>query len=393
MTYTSLLAIVPFLIIVFAIMSSFPAFDVVRSQIEATIFDAVVPETGAAMRNYLSVFVQSASDLTTFGVFGLALTALFLLATIESTLNHVWHVEHERPLLTRFLVFWAVLTLGPLLIALSFALSSGLVNWAMGLVQGEFGLPGVPDPRNWPEPIKGLIRLTINMIGFTALYFVVPARHVRLVDSVIGAAFAALSFELLATGFDTFILSGKTYQTIYGAVAAVPIFLVWIYFCWMVVVLGAVIAAALPDWRQPTASAEKSQPEAAQRLNVALALLARLYRQSQSGGTIAESHLVEGLPTMHRDEILERLLAAGYLAEADSGGLVLARDAHTTTVANLVVDIGVALGSPPTVERLEKKEFDTIYDLLSRLHSTEMEILGRPLVDFFHDRAAAPVKV
>lgn len=387
LTYTSLLAIVPLLILVFAIMSSFPAFDTVRIQIEKTVFDAVVPETGAAMREYLSGFVQGANDLTTFGVVALALTALFLLATIESTLNQVWHVEHSRPILVRFLVFWAILTLGPLLIALSFALTSGLLNWMFGVMQGEFGLSSLPGPGNWPEPIKRTISLTINIVGFTALYYVVPARHVRLMDAAVGGSFAALSFEFLASWFDAFILSGETYQTIYGAVAAVPIFLVWIYSCWMVVVLGAVIAAALPDWRQPLGSDESALPEAAQRLNIALTLLARLYRQSQNGGTLAASELMDGLPAKYRDDILERLLGAGYLVEADDGGLALARDAHTTTVSDLVVDIGVALGLPSKSGQPIGDGLEGIHHLLSRLHGAEVEILGKPLAGFLDDHS------
>jgi len=128
LTFSTLLAIVPLLVIAFAILSSFPAFDAVKEQMQELFFSAVVPEAGTAIVDYLEDFTRNASNLTTVGIVALAVTALLLLSTIEGTLNRIWHVERPRPIVVRFLIFWAILTLGPLLIGVSITLTSDLTS-------------------------------------------------------------------------------------------------------------------------------------------------------------------------------------------------------------------------------------------------------------------------
>jgi membrane protein len=387
LTYSTLLAIVPLLVIAFAILSSFPAFDAVKERMQALFFDAVVPEAGAAVTDYLSNFTRNASNLTAVGVIALAVTALLLLSTIEDTLNRIWHVERSRPILVRFLIFWAILTLGPLLIGASFTLTSDLVSFASRTAIPGFSSSGGLMKLQDSWLFSSLLSIAINIFGFTALFVLVPARRVSIWHAAIGASFAAVAFEILSWGFNSFLTSGSSYETIYGAVAAVPVFLIWIYTSWMVIILGAVIAATIPDWWMARNAVLNVNLGPADRLVIAIALLAKLHRNAQSGGTIGEADLAETAPLEARDEIFDMLHAAGYLVQTEDGSVALARDLHTTTALDLAGDMELSLGiGPDRTSNLPKEikerlalETVAVYELLARLFDAESEILDRPL--------------
>ncbi|WP_316292716.1 YihY family inner membrane protein [Aestuariicoccus sp. MJ-SS9] len=388
LTYSTLLALVPLLVIAFAILSSFRAFDAVKDRMRQLFLDAVVPEAGAAITNYLSSFTENASNLTAVGVVALAVAAVLLLSTIEDTLNRIWHVERPRPILVRFLIFWAILTLGPMLIAASIALTSDVMHYARNSALFDLGVPAEVGRRgSWI--IDNLVSVGINLIGFTALFVLVPARRVRVRDALIGAGFAAVSFELLSWGFNTFLTSGSSYETIYGAVAVVPVFLVWVYTSWMVIILGAVLAAAFPDWWQARSAELGVKVGPVERLELAVELLSRLHQRAQTGGTLDEETLMEATPFEARDDILDALNAAGYVVETENGRVALARDMHSTTLQDLARDLGMALGLAPGAEDAlpEGMTDDYVADLtalraaLGRLHEAEGEILGTPIAE------------
>ncbi|MCY0093111.1 YihY family inner membrane protein [Hoeflea ulvae] len=394
LTYSTLLALVPMLVIAFAILSSFPAFDAVKERMQALFFAAVVPEAGAAITEYLSNFTQSANNLTAVGVVALAVTALLLLSTIEDTLNRIWHVERPRPIFVRFLIFWAILTMGPLVFGASFTLTSDIA--AIARRSGFFDLGGAVDEvllEGW-STLSNLLSLAIKICGFTALFVLVPARRVRLRHAAIGATFAAVALEILSWGFNSFLTSGSSYETIYGAVAAVPVFLVWIYASWTVIILGAVVAAAIPDWRLARAAVLSVHLKAPGKLTIAIALLAKLYQQAQIGGAVAEEELVETIPIEARDEIYNILQASGYVLQTEDSSVVLARDLHTTTVFELATEMELALGiatdhkAETGLEAIDGLDEETaaIHRLLTELSDAESRILGCPIVDVIANR-------
>lgn len=389
LTYSTLLALVPLLVIAFAILSSFPAFDAVQDRMRSLFFETVVPETGAAIADYLVDFTSNAGDLTTFGVLGLAVTAVLLLGTIEATLNQIWHVERPRPIFVRFLIFWAILTLGPLLIGASFALTSDLLVF---LNRAEF--PGFADgdettPLTETWFVSKLLGLIISIVGFASLFVLVPARRVRIWHALIGATIAAIAFEVLSWGFNSFLTSGSSYQTIYGAVAAVPVFLIWVYASWTVIIFGAVVAASIPDWLIARTSVSSEFLHPCDKLVIAAALLARLQKQAQDGGTIGEDKLVEAAPLEARDEIFDALHKAGYLVRTEEDEIALTRDLTTTTLYDLASDLKLTLGHPPdeTSEipraiRSHLVERTTEVDrLLIKLSEVEAHTLNRPLAE------------
>ncbi|WP_197089165.1 YihY family inner membrane protein [Puniceibacterium sp. IMCC21224] len=382
LTYSTLLALVPLLVIAFAILSSFRAFDAVKERMQAVFFNAVVPEAGAAISDYLSNFTQNASNLTTIGVVALAVAAVLLLSTVEDTLNRVWHVERPRPILVRFLIFWAILTLGPLLIGASFTLSSDLMKFANTSDLLTLGIQAeVVKSGSWI--LESLAGFAINIVGFTALFVLVPARRVRIRHALIGAIFAAVSFGILGWGFNRFLTSGSSYETIYGAVAAVPVFLVWIYTSWMVIILGAVFAASFPDWWLARSGVLGVTLRPSDRLEITMSVLAKLLQHAKTGGVIDEEELVTAAPLNARNEVLDRLRDTGYVVETDEGCLALSRDLHATTMRELAVDLGLALGVDPTqpgvlpdeVTRQLVRETAETRRLLVQLHKAEAQIL------------------
>lgn len=176
---------------------------------------------------------------------------------------------------------------------------------------------------------------------------------------------------------------GNTYSTIYGAVSAVPIFLIWTYACWTVIILGAVFAASLADWRRDREfiGVQDLTPQTSLAAAVsALALLARKARRG--GGTIDQEHLAEVIPLGARDTLVDALHSHGYLVETANDGIALARDLHHTTLADLARDLGLALGTRPDMSEMP----ETLGSLLARLGKAEDEILGRPLADLIARR-------
>jgi membrane protein len=341
LTFSTLLALVPLMVIAFAILSGFATFDPARERMEALFFAIFVPEVGAEVGNYLAQFSRNAANLTALGIIALAVTAVMLLWTIEATLNQIWRVERPRSIGVRVLIYWTVLTLGPLLLGASFVLTSGtfttLTQWAregVGLEQTEQALP----------TLGMFFALLTQSLTFMLLFKIVPARPVRLRDAAVGGTFGGVGVQVLRWGFDFFLTRGSTYETVYGAVAILPIFLFWLYLSWIVVILGAVIAASLPDWWKTRDASPDQAHSPSRKLEAAVAVLTILARHAQHGETVSQEELQDATPLDIRDDLFGHLRASGYIVITGTDRVGLLRDLHVTTVADLARDLGVALG-------------------------------------------------
>ncbi|HLB80798.1 MAG TPA: YihY family inner membrane protein [Dongiaceae bacterium] len=242
LSYSSLLAIVPLFAISLSILSAFPFFAALRAEAESLLVGNLMPHATEAVAAGLTTFIEQARSLTGLGLIGLAVTALMLLATIDGAFNTIWRVTKRRPLAARLMAYWAILTLGPLLFGVALSLSG--VIYATGESLGGGAFTG---PARWLAPAAPLV---LQAIGFGLLYLIVPDRAVARRDAAIGGLVAALLFEALKRGFALYLLYAPAYETIYGALAAIPIFLVWMYASWAVTLFGAQVAAALPEWRE-----------------------------------------------------------------------------------------------------------------------------------------------
>lgn len=380
LSYTSLLALVPLLAISVAILSAFPAFDTVREQIQNFVLDNFVPTAGFAVQQHLSEFVGATGELTAVGVAGLAVTSILMLSTMEQALNGIFRVTRPRSLLGRVLVYWTVLTLGPLLIGASFTLASWLtaVRW-LSDVPGSGMLGWAP----------GMVPTLLTVAAFTLLYMAVPNRPVRLGDALAGAVVAALLFAGLRFGFILYVASARAYQTIYGALAAIPLFLVWMYLSWMVVLVGAVIAASLPEVRLRRTGAGHASPEA--RLTLALDVLRAVGEAAREGRGLGRKQLLRqsAAPEAELTLLLDALHAGGFVAPARHGGWVPVRPLAEATVLDLFKALGMALPGPPP-EGTQRPWGKRLADMLATARETERTALDVPLDRLlFPERAGA----
>jgi membrane protein len=241
LTFTTLLAIVPIITVALTAISAFPVFRELLQHVERFLVRTMVPESAAMVAGYAEQFADNAARLTTVGIALLFVTAIIVLLTIDRAFNQIWRVARPRGLVKRIIVYWALLTVGPPLIGASLALTSWLVSQSLGLAQ-YLPLAG--------EVLLDILPILLTGLAFTLAYITVPNRRVRVRDALTGGLLAALAFEAMKNGFAYYITQFPTYKLVYGAFASVPIFLLWIYLSWVVVLLGAVMAAVMPEWRE-----------------------------------------------------------------------------------------------------------------------------------------------
>jgi membrane protein len=238
LTFTTVLAVVPMLTIAFAIFTTFPLFDTFRKALEGYFFKSLMPHGIAnTILGYLNLFASQAKRLSAIGGVALMFTALAMIAMVDRAFNQIWRVKRTRPFTQRLLIYWAILTLGPLMIGISLTATAYLFDFTSAAVGGMPFASGV---------FFTSVSLVLTTAMFVLLYRVVPNRAVNYGDAVAGGIFAAVAFELSKRLFAIFVAKFPTYTVVYGALAAVPIFLLWIYVGWLIVLIGAVITAALP---------------------------------------------------------------------------------------------------------------------------------------------------
>jgi membrane protein len=374
LTYTSLLAVVPLMTIGFAIFRAFPAYETLQQQAQTLILHNLVPEVGDAIQETIIQFAANAGQLTTFGIVGLAVTSVMLFWTIEGSFSAIWRVSEPRSLVTRLLAFWAILTLTPLLFGASLSLSSYVLATFQFNQEGE-------TLRMWRLVLPGLF----EWLGFTLIYLLIPNRSVRWQDAVLGGLIAALLLEISKGAFAWYITQFPAYQTIYGALSSIPIFLLWLYIAWSTVLVGAEIAAALPEWR--AGKIANIGPEGllpAQRVAVALAVLAELLRASHLGVGMRRRTLIGRVPVGGAviDGMLEQLRHSHWVARTSQGAWVTTRDLSAATLHDLLKGLGIGLrGTVRGVGALDAPWTERCAKLLEAADESERDLLCIPIKD------------
>lgn len=313
LTFTSVLALVPILTIALAIFTTFPLFNTFRTSLEAYFVQNLMPRAIAnTILGYLNQFASQASRLSAVGAIALIVTAVAMMLMIDRVFNQIWRVKTTRPIAQRILVYWAIVTLGPLLIGASIRLTSYLFTATNGVARYV--------------PFVGAVFYTsvsilLTMVAFTLLYRIVPNRAVEWRDAAWGGLLAALAFEVVKRLFAVFVVKVPTYTVVYGAVAAFPIFLVWIYLGWLITLSGAVLAAALPIikyerwWHVP-------RPGSA--FVDAMALLKVLFEARESGASaVVDAKTMRAKTRIGFDEseaLLQKMLDAGWVGRIRSDG-------------------------------------------------------------------------
>lgn len=305
LTFTTVLALVPVLTIALAVFTTFPLFDTFRRALESYFLRSLIPGGIAnTILNYLNQFASQATRLSAVGAVALIATAVAMVGTVDRTFNRIWRVRTKRPFAQRVLTYWAVITLGPLLIGVSISLTGYLFAATNGVVL--------------KAPLMGalaytVVSLSLNSGAFTLLYMVVPNRLIDWRDAACGGVLAALAFELSKRLFAVFVASFPTYTVLYGALAAMPLFLVWVYLGWLIILIGATLAAALPVvryerwWHVPQPGSEFID---------ALALLGVLYQaRHEESAAVSAATLRERtrIGFEESERLMQQMLEAGWV--------------------------------------------------------------------------------
>ncbi|HJS76188.1 MAG TPA: YihY family inner membrane protein [Burkholderiales bacterium] len=324
LTYTTLLSLVPLFTVALAVSTAFPVFDDTVGALQEFVLENFLPDARGidTIADQITAFTQNAGRLTAIGLGFFFVTAVMLMMTIDVSLNRLFRVQRSRPLVQQVLIYWAVLTLGPVLIGGSLSMTSFAVGASLGWLQLGFAA----------DVVLGVLPFIFTCAALTLLYGIVPYRAVKLRDALIGGVVAGIAFELAKRGFAIYLARFPTYTLIYGAFATIPIFLLWLYLSWVVVLAGATLTAMLPAYRLA-----EGGPLPGRDFMDALIVLSVLARTQEKGGPMRLAQISNQVRVVpHRCEaVLERAGRLGWTARTDKDGWVLARDADDLRVADL----------------------------------------------------------
>lgn len=325
LTFTTLLSIVPLVTVALTLISAFPVFRHMSEALHRFVLGHMLPESAGAIATYTEQFAANAAKLTAVGTVVLAVTSILLLMTIERAFNQIWRVSRPRAFFQRVLIYWTLLTVGPLLVGASLSLTSWLVSLSLGLVSD---IPGAG------VALLKTVPVILTSVAFSLLYFSLPNRRPAFLDALLGGLLAGLAFEAMKHGFAFFITQFPTYKLVYGAFASVPIFLLWIYLSWLVVLSGALGVAALPEWREQTGTA---LPLPGSVFFDALQILKILWRAHRTGDVVSLSplHGAVRLGVERIEALLDAMMAAGWVSRAIPAGWVLKRDPASIKVEDV----------------------------------------------------------
>lgn len=322
LSYTSLLSMVPLLAVIFGVASAFPVFQQWTEQIQTFVFNNFVPTSGEQVQLYLSGFLDAVGQLTLPGMVLLIITALLLVVRIERAFNLIWKVPAARSLRDRIVMYWSVLTLGPLALGAAIALSAQPMfeQYTMGITSGSF----------W----RGVGIFTLSWVGFTTMFMLVPNRRVHIGYAATGAFLSALLFAIAKKLFVTFV-ANASFNVIYGTLASIPIFLFWLYLVWIVVLLGASLAASLTTYSDR--ETEWGWPPKWEFL-LAYRLVGFLWRTQLKGETITSEELLRSIKGMTETEMahhLQHLYDADIITRSEMGNWLLCCDLDSISLLDL----------------------------------------------------------
>jgi len=372
LSYTTLLSLVPLMAVAVSVAGAFPAFAVAQTKVQDFIFSNFVPAFGATVQKYLQQFANNASHLTALGILSLVVTSLVMMSTIDTSFNRIWRVRIKRRALANFTVYWAVLTLGPMLIGASLLFTSQLLS-APGFTQAtetlaaSFGIQG---------RLLTITPFSATCLALFLLYVVVPNRSVSSLHALSGAIVAALLFEGAKRVFTLYVANVPTYETLFGTLAVVPVFLIWIYTSWLVALLGAEIThslAAFPSWLR---TGEESSAE----LLWAFRTIGHLWEAQRTGRGVTTRTLLAFEPGLSEDMLLDLLGTFSvnrWVQRTSQGAWLLARDLDEVTLLDLYLLL------PHSVRKVDLQSGDTWNEALSEvvnaLHKEGQRIMSIPL--------------
>ena len=343
LSYTTLVSLVPLTVAVFAMFSVFPVFQPARDTLVDFVFDNFVPSAGEAVQNAMLGFAANASKLTGISILVMLFSALSMMISIEDRLNRIWRVYQPRAWGSRLLLYWAALTLGPILIVGGIAVTS-YVTAAPLLHTAASQLGGIG------QSLLSILPFLVTFFTLWLMYSVIPNCKVSRRDAAIGALLGAVLFEIARWGFTMFVKHAQTYQQIYGVLAVIPIFLLWIYLSWVIVILAASIAASASafEYHPPM----ETLPEGAEFLGLLVVL--RHFVEAQRTGACVDQASVRVKEPYLRSALIaayfEDLREADLIQRGEAGGWLLSRSLDCTDLLRVYRHIDYPLPLQPVQE-------------------------------------------
>jgi len=322
LTYQTLFAVVPLLTITYTVLEAFEAFSGVGDLLQDFVFDNVVPESVSVVQEYIQQFSSQAMSLSGPSLIVVGITAFLMMHTIEKSFNDIWRIREPRQGFQRILMYWAILTLGPVLMFLGLASTTYL-----------FSLPIITGVG--ASKLFGVVPLALSTVFFTLMYVAVPNCQVPLRHGVIAAAVVAVAFELVKHLFGS-VMAMTDFAVIYGTYAAVPLFLIWLYVSWTIVLFGAELNKNMGLFRS------QRSPQMEPPLVQILIILHEFFRCHRLGEVVTDrtitslSHRVD-MQAWH--DYKSRLLTLGLIRVVEKGGLVLSKDLNEVTLWSLYRDL------------------------------------------------------
>lgn len=385
LTFTTVLAVVPLLTVMLALFTAFPLFDQFRVNLQEYFIRSLMPDSiSKAVLNYLNTFANKAARISAVGGVFLFVTSLALIFSIDRTFNTIWRVRRPRSFWKRLITYWAAISVGPLLIGASITLTTVLLSKA-----GK-GADSWLSGFDW---LFNIFPLLFSVAAFTLLYHTLPAKPVRWNDALAGGLIAGLAFEVAKRLFAYFITQFPTYTAVYGAFAAVPIFLLWVYLSWLIILFGAAVSATIAvlkyeRWNRRAVSGEVFID--------ALSLLRELMRarRAKVGETASVSlrQLRERtrLGLTESELLLEKMLSVGWVAKlaehtprAVAGMSVPLFDADDERWALIIEPASLSLGAVFNLFNLEAAVQKQPNEAVLRAAQAVEKALAESLADYF----------
>lgn len=370
LTFTTLLSLVPLLTVVLTLMSKFTQFASLGTDLRNFLLQNLLPDrAGKVIATYALQFSQKASNLTLVGTAMLIVTAVLLLQTIDRTLNSIWGIRRPRPWWVRMPTYWLVLTIGPFLLAAGIATMASIVNKSLGMV----------DEPHWVTDFVRAMMPALLLLGiFTYLFHKVPNRPMALKHSLTGGLVAAVGVILVQRLFGLYLSKLPNFTLIYGTFSVVPIFLVWLYFTWIAILTGALVAAVLPDF----SARHRILPETPSgRIHAALRLVVALADAQQRGVSQSLEVLAgkSGQSQVGVEQMLDDMQIAGWALRTEAGDWVLSKSAHSLSLGDVMAWLALGGGPEPDVDIAEQR---VIRAALARLRGALDMPVASLMVDY-----------
>lgn len=334
LSYSMLLAMVPLLAIGFAILAAFPVFQDIVEGLKNYVTSEFVPKS-INLRKWIDGFLANTQSVTALGIIGLVVTTIIVLDSIETKFNQIFRRKEIRPFGQRMMMFWAIVTLTPVLVGGSIALSE--------FVFAKTALKDDQSVRQVFSLGRDVAPYLLLVAAFTLAYIIIPYRRVAVVHALLGGIVAAAMFTVLRWGFTVYFENFPAYKTIYGALSLLPLFLIWMYLVWCAVLLGAEMVAALPEWLARRRMFGGSKPT--RRLLTALSVLYQLYLGLKSGRPVRQTDLSRQIaiePSEFRP-LLDELRDANFITAGDDSTWMMAQDPRQISLFDLYLALNLHL--------------------------------------------------